>query len=69
MQYICMNLTMKALDVATLGLHWGDIMITLYDVMLQLCYGYVLVMLWLLLWLCVIQERGCVVATVPIRRE
>ena len=48
MQYICMNLTMKALDVATLGLHWGDIMITLYDAMLQLCYGYVLVMLWLL---------------------
>ena len=42
---------MKALAAAALGLHWSDFMIMLYEVMLWLCYGYVLVMLWLLLWL------------------
>ena len=32
---------MKALAVAALGLHWGNIMVMLYEVILWLCYGYV----------------------------
>ena len=29
--YTCLSFTMKALDAAALGLHWSDIMITLYE--------------------------------------
>ena len=46
-----MSLTMKVLAATVLGLHCSDIVTMLYEVMLWLCYGYVLVMLWLLLWL------------------
>ena len=42
---------MKALAAAALGLHWSDIMIMLYEVMLWLHYCYIMVKLWLLLWL------------------
>ena len=35
-----MSFTMKALAVAALGLHWGNIMVMLYEVILWLCYGY-----------------------------
>lgn len=38
--YACMIFTMKALATAPLGLHWNDIMIMLYKVMLWLHYGY-----------------------------
>ena len=47
----CRGFTMKALAAAALGLHWSDIMVMLSEVMLWLHYGYVMVMLWLLLWL------------------
>ena len=40
--YTCMNLTMKPLAAAALGLHWSDIMVMLYEVMLWLPYGYVM---------------------------
>ena len=33
---------MKALAAAASGLHWSDIMVMLYEVMLWLCYGYVM---------------------------
>ena len=58
-QYTCMSF-MKALAPATLGLHWSSIKVMLCDVMLWLRYGYILVMLWLLLWLlCQPGERLC----------
>ena len=46
-----MSFTIKALAVAALELHWGCIMVILYEVMLWLHYGYYTVMLWLFLWL------------------
>ena len=49
--YTCMSFTMKALAAASLGLHWRGIMFMLYEVMLCLRYGYVMVTLWLLLQL------------------
>ena len=49
--YICMSFTMKALATVAPGLHWRDIMIVLYEVMLWLHYCYIMVKLWLLLWL------------------
>ena len=51
LQYTCMSFTMKALAAASLGLHWRGIMFMLYEVMLCLRYGYVMVTLWLLLQL------------------
>ena len=33
---------MKALAAAALVLHWSDIIVTLYEVMLWLRYGYVM---------------------------
>ena len=39
---------MKALAAAALGLHWGSVMLMLYEVLLWVCYGYIMVMLWLL---------------------
>ena len=42
---------MKTLAAAAMGLHWSSIIIILYEVMLWLHYGYIMVMLWLLLWL------------------
>ena len=44
-----MNFTMKALAAAALRLHWRNIMIMLYKVMLWLQYSYAMIMLWLLL--------------------
>ena len=44
-QYPCTSFTMKALAATSLGLHWGNIMVMLYEVMLWLCYSYVMVML------------------------
>ena len=44
-----MNFTMEALAAAALGLHWSDITRMLYEVMLWLHYGYIMVLLWLLL--------------------
>lgn len=32
---------MEALAATTLGLHWSNIMIMLYELMVWLCYGYV----------------------------
>ena len=49
MPYACVSSTMKALASAESGLHWSGIMVMLYEVMLCLCYGYTMVMLWLLL--------------------
>jgi len=42
---------MKALATAALGLHWSDIMVMLYEVMLWLSYDSFMVLLWLLLQL------------------
>ena len=51
---------MKVLAATVLGLHCNDIVTMLYEVMLWLCYGYVLVMLRLLLWLLSqLEERLC----------
>ena len=46
-----MSFTMKALAAAKLRLHWSNIMIMLYKVMLWLQYRYAMIMLWLLLLL------------------
>ena len=43
MRYSYISFTMKALAATVLGLHWRDIMIMLYDIMLWLHYGYVIV--------------------------
>ena len=37
----------EALAAAALRLHWHDIVVMLYEVMLRLCNRYVVVMLWL----------------------
>ena len=50
-QYPCMSFTMKILAATSLGLHWSNIMVVLYKVILWLRYTYAMVMLWLLLWL------------------
>ena len=42
MQYTCVSFTMKALAAAASGPHWSNIMDMLYEVMLWLCYGYVM---------------------------
>ena len=55
-QYTCMNFTRKDLAAAALGLHWSTIVIMLYEAMLWLCYGCIMVMLWLLLLL--VQQPG-----------
>ena len=39
--YACKNFTTKSLAAAALGLDWSDIMIMLCEVILWLCYGYV----------------------------
>ena len=36
-----MSVTMKALTAAVAGLHWSNTMVSSYEVMLRLCYGYV----------------------------
>ena len=41
MLYSCKNFTTKALAAAALGLDWSDIMIMLCEVILWLCYSYV----------------------------
>ena len=47
-----MSFTLKALAAAAaFGLDWRNIMIMLYEVMLWFCYGYTMVLLWLLLQL------------------
>ena len=51
-----MSFVMKALAPATLGLHWSNIMVMLYEVLLCLCHGYIMVMSWLL---CQPGERLC----------
>ena len=57
---------MKALDAAALGLHWSDIMVMLY-------YGFIMAILWLYSGCCyscfTSQERVCVMAAMPARRE
>ena len=42
-----MNFTMRALAAAASGLHWSDPWLAY----MGLCFGYIMVMLWLLLWL------------------
>ena len=59
-QYACMSFTMKALATTALGLHGSDIMGMLHEVTSWLHCGYIMVMLWLLLWLlCQAGERLC----------
>ena len=41
--YACMTFTVKALAATALGLHWCNIMIMLYELMLWLCYDYFMV--------------------------
>ena len=57
---------MKALDAAALGLHWSDLMVMLY-------YGFIMAILWLYSGCCyscfTSQERVCVMAAMPARRE
>ena len=65
MLYSCKNFTTKALAAAALGLHWSNIMIMLCEVMLWLCYGYVVAAA----MAAVSQERGCVMPAMPARRE
>ena len=49
--WACASFNMKALVAAALGLHWRNVMVMLHEVMLRLCYGFIMVLLWLLLWL------------------
>ena len=56
MWYPCMRFTMKALAAAALGLPWSSLMVVLYKAMLWLCHGYVMALLWLLLWL--LHQKG-----------
>ena len=56
---------MKALAAAALGLHWSNIMIRLCEVMLWLCYDYVMAVA----MAAVSQERGCVTPAMPGKRE
>ena len=59
-QYACMSFTTKALATTALGLHGSDIMGMLHEIILWLRCGYIMVMLWLLLWLlCQAGERLC----------
>ena len=51
-QYVCKNLTVKALATTASRLHWGSIMVMLREVILWLLYA----VLWLLLWL--LREPG-----------
>ena len=67
--HACMSSTMKALAAAALELHWSNITIMLYEVMfwlhiarLWLCYGFCY-------GGCVSQQKSCVMATMPARRE
>ena len=67
-QYACMSFTMKALAAAALGLNWSNSMVMLYEVMLWLCYGYVMSIMTAssarreaVLWLpCQLGENKCV---------
>ena len=57
-----MSFTMKALAAAALGLRWSGIMVMLCEIMLWSCCGCC--------YSCYIsQERGCVKAAMPARRE
>ena len=47
-RYTCISVTMKALAAAASELHWSNIMVILYEIMLWPCYGHLMVMLWLL---------------------
>ena len=59
-QYTSKSFTTKALAATALGLHWNGIMVMLYEVMSWLCYCYIMVTLWVLLWLlCQPGERLC----------
>ena len=49
--YACMSFPMKALAAAALEPHLSGIMVMLYEVTSWLCYGYIIVRLWLLLQL------------------
>ena len=49
--YVCKSFTVKALAATAPGLRWSDIMVMLCEVMLWLCFGYIMTMLWLLLQL------------------
>ena len=50
-RYTYVSFTMEALAAAVLKRHWSGITVMLYEVMLWLCHGYIMVMLWLLLQL------------------
>ena len=39
--YACMRFTVEAMAATASGLHWSNIMIMLYDLVLWLLYGYV----------------------------
>ena len=56
----CMSLTVKALTAAALVLHWTGIIVKLYEVMAMLWLSYGCC--------CVSQERGCIMAAMPVRR-
>ena len=43
MQYKCMSFTMKAMAVVALWLHLSSLMVMLYELMLWLCHGYIMV--------------------------
>ena len=48
-QYTCMSFTMRAMAAV---LHWtSGIMVMLYEIILRLCHGYAMAVLWLLLQL------------------
>ena len=49
--YAYTRFTVEALAATTLGLHWSNIVMMLYELMVWLCYSYFMVMLQLLLWL------------------
>ena len=67
--YTCMSFTMKVLAAAVLGLHWSDTMAMLYEVMLWLHYSSVWLCCGCFYSCCISQERGCVMAAIPPRRE
>lgn len=39
--YACIRFTVEAVAATALGLHWSNIMIMLYELVLWLLYGYV----------------------------
>ena len=47
-RYTCISVSVKALAAAASELHWSNIMVILYEIMLWPHYGYLMVMLWLL---------------------